>query len=207
MEGILERLGVSDGKQPSQMGLVEIAEQLQRVTSWIEGERVKEREARQSYETVRQQVEGNIAQIKAYTQELMRQQQLKMNSFAGLIGQKPEAPSQPASSGGKKGHSNGAASGQRPKNLADAIAAIWQMDKYAEPLTTEEIGEALGEVGYKSDAAPTSLKSSINQALAKLCRVGRVIRLRADGSRIPIKDTSSRARKYIAAYRLPDEVI
>jgi hypothetical protein len=207
MESVLEALGAADGKQPSQMSLVEIAEQLQRVTSWIEGERVKEREARQVYETVRQQVESNIAQIKAYTQDLMRQQQLKMNSFAGLIGQKNEAPAQPGPSI-RKPYANGAlAAGQRPKNLADAIAAIWHIEKYGEPLTTEEIGDALGDVGYKSDAAPASLKSSINQALAKLCRVGRVIRLRADGSRIPIKDTSSRARKYIAAYRLPDEVL
>lgn len=203
MLNVEERTGLDMSKSPSQMSLVEIAEALERVTSWIEAERVKEREARQVYEAVRQQVEARIDQIKAYTQELVRQQHMKMSGFAGLLGQKQEvqAPPQP------RKPAPAVKPGERPKNLAEAIAAIWTLDKYAEPLTTEEIAEALPEVGYTTDAAPTSVKSSVNQALAKLCRVGRVIRLRADGSRIPIKDTTSRARKYIAAFRLGDEVL
>ncbi len=202
MLNVEERTGLDMSKPPSQMSLVEIAEALERVTSWIEAERVKEREARQVYEAVRQQVEARIDQIKTYTQELVRQQHMKMSGFAGLLGQKhePQAPKRSSTPPAVR-------PGERPKNLAEAIAAIWTLDKYAEPLTTEEIAEALPEVGYTTDAAPTSIKSSINQALAKLCRVGRVIRLRADGSRIPIKDTTSRARKYIAAFRLQDEVL
>jgi hypothetical protein len=62
-------------------------------------------------------------------------------------------------------------------------------------------------VGYKTDAAPASLRSSVNQALAKLCRVGTIVRLRADGSVIPPKDKTSRARKYLAATRLPEDQV
>ncbi|MBM4108951.1 MAG: hypothetical protein FJ255_09130 [Phycisphaerae bacterium] len=204
MLSVSEHAGLDMSKPPSQMTLVEVAEQLERVTSWIEGERVKEREARQVYDVIRQQVEARIDQIKAYTQELVRHQHMKMSGFAGLLGQKQEVA---AVAEGARRPSPAIKPGERPKNLAEAIAAIWSLDKYAEPLTTEEIGEALTEVGYTTDAAPTSIKSSVNQALAKLCRVGRVIRLRADGSRIAIKDTTSRARKYVAAYRLGDEVL
>lgn len=203
MLSVEEPTGLEMSKPPAQMSLVELAEQLERVTSWIEVQRVKEREARQVYDAVRQQVEARIDQIKAYTQELVRHQHMKMSGFAGLLGQKQEVQA----AGGQARKAPGVKPGERPKNLAEAIAAIWTLDKYAEPLTTEEIGEAISEVGYTTDAAPTSIKSSVNQALAKLCRVGRVVRLRADGSRIAIKDTTSRARKYIAAYRLGDEVL
>ena len=90
-------------------------------------------------------------------------------------------------------------------NIGDAILAIWTLSGYQRPLTTEEIGDALPETGYKSNAAPTSLKSSINQSLAKLCRSGAIIRYRSDGVRISARDTRSRARKYLASAQASDE--
>lgn len=178
------------------MNLVEIAEQLERVTSWIEAQRVKEREARVIYQAVAQQVEGAVGQIRTYAQQLVDAQQRKVSSFGSML-TKDQVQSlqsraaRPAPSAGRNGKGK--------MNIADAILSIWSLDQYHESLTTEEIGEALPETGYKSNAAPTSLKSSINQALAKLCRSGQVVRFRSDGSRIPARDNKSRARKYIAA--------
>jgi hypothetical protein len=185
------------------MNLVEIAEQLEKVTSWIEVQRVKEREARAAYTAIAQQVEASVSQIRQYAQQLVDAQNRKVSSFSGMLNKdqgrgnlgpqrRAGASSAPARSGGKM-------------NIADAILAIWSLDRYQEHLTTEEIGDALPQTGYKSNAAPTSLKSSINQALAKLCRSGQVIRFRSDGSRISPRDNKSRARKYIAAQLAGDE--
>jgi hypothetical protein len=204
-------LAFLQGKDPASMSLVEIAQELEQVTSWIESQRVRERDARAAYQQVATQVESNIARIRDFAKALVDQQRSRMNSFSGLLGQQPQPEPRAEGrgrSGGGGASSNGVAHharpGAAPKNLAEAIIAIWSLDKYGRPLTTEEIGAALPEIGYKSDAAPTSLKSSVNQALAKLCRVGRVVRFRADGSRIPIRDTRSRARMYLAATRLPE---
>ncbi len=188
---------------PAEMSLVEIAEQLQHVTGWIEAHRVREREARQAYQAVVADVESQVAAIRSYAQSLVEQQKKRLSSFDGLLGlTPPEAPARGASARAR----SQVEAKPTPKNLAEAITAIWSLDKYAEPLTTEEIAAALPEVGYTSDAAPTSLRSSVNQALAKLCLVGRVVRIRADGTRIAIKDKSSRARKYIAATRFADVI-
>lgn len=191
-----------DERQPSDLSLVEVAEQLEKVTGWIETQRVREREARAIYDRVRQETEANISRIRDYAKELVKHQQRKMSSFTGLLGQ-PEATS-PAPS--RTMHAP-ARPGSTPKNLAEAILAIWSLDRYTDPLSTEDIAAALKDVGYNTDAAEASIRSSVNQALAKLCGTGRVVRLRADGSPIPPRDKSSRARKYVAATRLPEGVI
>lgn len=188
-------------KLPAQMTLVEIAGELEQVTGWIETQRVREREARASYQAIAQEVEVAIAKIKEYASKLLDGQAKHVTAFGGLIGR--EAPS--AMLEAKPGR--GSARKQDAKlNLADSIVAIWGNSRLHEPLTTEEIAESLAEVGYKSGAAPTSLRSSINQVLAKLCRTGRIVRFRGDGSVILPKDKTSRARKYMAATALPEGV-
>ncbi len=186
-------------KPVGELTLVEIAEQLEQVTSWIEAQRVQEREARREYQEIAARVEAAIAQIRTYAKDLVEHQRRKMNSFDGLLGTRPEAPS------GVSPRANPARPGGSPKNLGEAIVSLWTSGMFSDPLTTEEIADGLPDVGYESNAAPTSLKSSVNQSLAKLCRSGQVIRLRADGSRIPARDTKSRARKYIAAAVAPSE--
>jgi DNA-binding GntR family transcriptional regulator len=53
-------------------------------------------------------------------------------------------------------------------------------------------------VGYESKAAPRSLRSAVNQALAKLSRDGKVQKYRQDGSVIAKNEPRARARKYRA---------
>lgn len=193
------------GSKPvDEMTIVEISEQLERVTSWIEAQRVREREARTAYQAIASQVDANVANIKAYAQSLVESQRRRLNSFDGLLGNRKD---EDRPSGNI--HRNGSANRQRtpiaePKNIAEAIMAIWTSGFLNEALTTDEIATALPKIGYKSDAAPASLKSSVNQALAKLCRTAKIIRYRSDGTRIPIKDNKSRARKYLAAICLPE---
>jgi len=184
------------------MNLIEIAEQLEKVTSWIEAQRVKERDARVIYQSVAQQVESSVQQIRSYAQQLVDAQQRKISSFSGMLTKEQVQALQ-----SKASRPAGATTrnGKGKMNIADAILAIWSLDRFREALTTEEIGDALPETGYKSNAAPTSLKSSINQALAKLCRAGQVVRFRSDGTRISARDNKSRARKYIAASLAPEE--
>lgn len=202
-----ERLPFNTDRPIAELSLVEVAELLERVTGWIEQQRVKEREARALYETVARQVEANVRAIKDYAERLVEHQRRKMQSFDTMLGKPADPPPAASASRGRA-----TSSGPRPnglpviKNLSDAILAIWTLDQYSEALTTEEILAALDDVGYHSDAAPTSLRSSINQSLAKLCRVGRVVRFRADGSQISPKDNKSRARKYLSAIRLPEPV-
>lgn len=193
-------LPFQQGKPVSELTLVELSEQLEQVTSWIEAQRVQEREARRQYQEIANRVESSIAEIRAYAKQLVEHHRRKMNSFDGLLGSRQQDATAPLQ---RTSHSGGA--GGTPKNLGEAIVALWTSGIFSDPLTTEEIADGLPDVGYESNAAPTSLKSSVNQSLAKLCRSGQVIRLRADGSRIPPRDTKSRARKYIAAALLKDE--
>ncbi|MCC6677310.1 MAG: hypothetical protein IT436_09205 [Phycisphaerales bacterium] len=202
-EGQAERLPFNENKPIGDMSLVEIAEQLEKVTSWIEAQRVREREARNAYQSVATVVEVNIREIRKYGQALFDLQQKRMASFQGLLGHSNGSPA--PLGGGKPGGRHDSSAMTPKKNIAEAILAIWDLEKFREPLTTEDITDALPDVGYKSTAAPTSLKSSINQALAKLCRQAKVVRYRSDGSRIPIRDTKSRARKYMAARHAPEE--
>jgi hypothetical protein len=178
-----------------ELSMVELSALLERITSWIEAERARERQARTAYEAVRTDVDASIGRIKAYAQELVSAQQRKISSFQGLLGGPREAGGESRKRGG----------GERrdplgpPRNLGEAILAVWDLPGQGEPIGTEEIGALLGEVGYTSKASSSSIKSSVNQALAKLTRDGRVLRIRADGSVIAAKDTASRARKYLSA--------
>lgn len=196
-----ESLPFEAEKPIAEMSLTDIAQALERVTGWIEAQRALERDARAQYQAVAQECEARVARIRAYAQELVRHQQRRMASFDSFLGPK-DTPS-----------AHGALPQARavprtpPRNLAQAIVEVWGLEKFAEALTTEEIAAALPEVGYRTDAAPSSLRSSVNQALAKLCRVGTIVRLRADGTVIPPKDKTSRARKYLAATRLPEDQV
>ena len=187
-------------KPVGEMTMVEIGEALENVTRWIEAERVREREARKVFEAVSSEVEGRVSKIRAYAEKLLKANRDKLSAYDGLLGNKPQVVIPQRSS-------RPAGIIHEPKNLGEAILSVWQLDRYGQPLTADELAEAVKDVGYQTSAAPTSLKSSINQALAKLCKVGRVIRYRADGSIIDSKDKTSRARKYLAATRLPEGVI
>lgn len=189
----------------SELTMVEVAEQLDKVAAWIDAERQREAEARAAYDAVAQDVDARVRAIRSFAERLLEQHKKKLNAFDGMFSRPAAAPRAPLgrSASFPKTPTAGSSS---PKNLAEAIVSIWTLDRYSEPMTTEEIAEALADVGYESDAASTSLRSSINQALAKLCKVGRVVKFRADGSQISPKDHTSRARKYLAAIRLPEPV-
>ncbi|MBS0187432.1 MAG: hypothetical protein JSS51_05140 [Planctomycetes bacterium] len=195
-----QALPFENAKPVQEMTIAEIGAALEHVTRWIEAERVRERDARKVYDAVASEVEDRVSKIRAYAERLLRANRDKMAAFDGLLGVKP-AQSAPVRT------SKAPAYLQEPKNLGEAILAVWQQDRFAEPLTTDELADAVKSIGYETAAAPASLKSSINQALAKLCKVGRVIRYRADGTMIDSKDKTSRARKYLAATRLPEGVI
>lgn len=193
-----------DNSRPvAELTMVEIAEQLDRIGGLLEAERRRESEARAVYEAVAGDVNLKIQTITSYAERLVEQHKKKLNAFDGLFAKTPALP-RPSPLGRSATFAKPA--GSSPKNLAEAIVSIWTLDRYSEAMTTEEIAEALKDVGYESDAASTSLRSSINQALAKLCKVGRVVKFRADGSQISPKDHTSRARKYLAAIRLPEPV-
>lgn len=194
-------LPFENSKPIAEMSITEIGGALENVTRWIENERVREREARKVYDAVASEVESRVATIRAYAERLLKANREKMAAFDGLLGNKQQP--QQASLRQNRVPSYLA----EPKNLGEAILSVWQQDRFAEPLTTDELADAVKSIGYETSAAPASLKSSINQALAKLCKVGRVIRYRADGTMIDSKDKSSRARKYLAATRLPEGVI
>jgi len=196
-------LPFENSKPIPEMSITEIGGALENVTRWIENERVREREARKVYDAVAAEVDSKVATIRAYAERLLKANREKMAAFDGLLGVKQ----QPSPGAPKYGRPHTPAYLAEPKNLGEAILSVWQQDRFAEPLTTDELADAVKSIGYETSAAPASLKSSINQALAKLCKVGRVIRYRADGSMIDSKDKSSRARKYLAATRLPEGVI
>lgn len=182
----------------SELTMVQIAQELEQVTSLIEAERCREREARQAYRAVADEVEANIARIRKRVEDLLNEQRRRMNSFDGLIGRNtPAGNNGPAAAGARKAPSQSEAKpGGRKLSLADAILMIWKEGGYTEPLTTEEIASALSEVGYASRASDRSLKSTMNQALAKLCRDRKLRRYRIDGTEISANDKKSRARRY-----------
>lgn len=176
--------------------LVQIAERLERITTQIEAERVREREARARYREVAEQVEARITSIKADASALVREQQRRLSSFDGMLG-----PARAADLDRPQGQDS--APRRRspldtPANIGDAILRLWTLPEHDEPLSTDEIAEALPSVGYESKAAPRSLRSAVNQALAKLCREGRIEKFRQDGSVIGRHQTGARARRYMS---------
>lgn len=194
-----------DSRPPEELSPVEVAEQLQLVTSWIEQQRVRERDARAAYELVRKDVEGRIATIRSRADSLVAAQARHLSSFSGLLGRNvlPEQPAPLADRGELASHTRLIDGGSK-LSLPEAILAIWREDPVGTPLTTEEIAEALPSTGYLTDAKPTSLRSSINQMLARLVAENRIAKFRSDGSRITSEDTLSRARKYLPTSLLTD---
>lgn len=194
--------GDGAGQPIGEMSLVEIAQELEQITGRIEVERVEEREARAAYQVVADRVQASITAIREYASLLVDEQHRRMSSFNGFLGRSTEADrvtaasmAEPKPNGSAK--NRGRSTGRR--NIAQAILAIWDLDGYDEPLTTDEIASALTDVGYHSNAAPRSLKSTINQALAKLSRDQLIHKYRADGSQIRHNDPRSRARRYMAS--------
>jgi hypothetical protein len=183
-----------------ELTLVQVAERLEKITGWIEAERVKEREARAAYKAVADKVEARVREIRGYAETLLAEQRRRMHSFSGLIDRKGPDPL-PASMVEPTPSRGGGESGRM--TFSDALMAVWTLDDYKSPLTTEQILDGLAAVGYASRAAPRSFRSALNQALAKLCRDGKVIKYRLDGSRIPDVDRLSRARRYMAASVAP----
>lgn len=192
----------------NELSMVEVAEMLEKVSGWIESEREREREAKANYDTVARDVDARVKSIKQFAEKLFEHQKRKMSALEGNFGRSSVVtkPGVRTASFAKATPSSGGGGNAKPANLAEAIVSIWTHDRYSEPMTTEEISDALTDIGHETDAAPTSLRSSINQALAKLCKVGRVVKFAADGTQIDPRDRSSRARKYLAAIRLPEPV-
>ncbi|MEO0511793.1 MAG: hypothetical protein AAF108_02730 [Planctomycetota bacterium] len=80
--------------------------------------------------------------------------------------------------------------------MPDAILAIWDLEDCRHPLNTDEIANGLRALGYRTSAAPRSLKSSINQTIARLCNAGRLKKYRSDGT--PLANVEgARARRYL----------
>ncbi len=202
----------SGGASATEMTTIEIIQELETVTSRIEAERVREREARAEYKAVADEVERRVADIKQRANALLSEQRKRLESFSGLVSGKPaqeisSRPSRQAPVHNGAHRRKGGKGGRR--SIADAILEVWTLERYNEPLTTDEIIDALGIVGYESSASARSLKSSLNQALARLCKDGKIQRYRLDGDRIPSSDTVSRARRYMpaAASVAPDELL
>lgn len=196
---------LQDRRPPGELSLVEIAERLERVTQTIEAERCVEREARSVYQEVASRVEANIGAIRAHARALVDEQRRRMASFDGMIGERNghaihAGPIEIKPPSNRSLDDEGRTGEARPSrlNIYEAVMRVWTLDKYSLPLTTSEIARAIKDVGYVTRAAPRSMKSTLNQALAKLCREKLVRRFRTDGTEIDPDDHHSRARKYMA---------
>src|SRR5215831_13582806 len=109
------------------MNLVEIAEQLEKVTSWIEAQRVKEREARVIYQAVAQGVESAVGQIRHYAQQLVDAQSRKVSSFGSMLTKEQAQALQARTS---RPAAAATRNGKGKMNIADAILSIWSLDQY-----------------------------------------------------------------------------
>jgi hypothetical protein len=197
MEG--EQVVSSSDRMPAEMTLVEIARELEQVTSRIEVERERERKARAAYREVAAEVEEKVRQIREVAQQLVVEQRRRMASFDGFLGRRGEDATgdEEEEARGREGAASGGPN-EHQRSLGSAILKIWVSEKYRQPLTTDQIVVALKEVGYHSKAAPRSLKSALNQTLAKLCREGRIKKYRLDGQPIDPDETAARARRYMS---------
>lgn len=208
---VLEAAPHHDATPLSSLTLVEIAGRLEKITSEIEVVRARERAARKVYKAVADEVEAEVERIRVYARSLVSEQRRRMSSFDGMLSRPPSGAAtrngelrelKPTDSGGAEPDHEQADEGDPGTsgrlNISDAILKIWTLPKYKHPLTTEEITLALTEVGYTTKAVPRSIKSTLNQALAKLCRDRKVRRFRTDGEEIEPTNQHSRARKYMA---------
>lgn len=216
---------VLDERSPTELSLVEIAERLESITRAIEAERSRERDARKVYQSVATESREKISRIRRYARALLDEQARRAASFNGMLepaqaeringdGKGPAAQVGDGGEGvgigeGVEGDGGGARGTIRePKphrrrrggrlTLPEAIEMIWGEEGGAtRPLSTEEIIAALERIGYATRASERSLKTTINQSLAKLSREGRLRKFRIDGTEITSDDTRARARKYM----------
>lgn len=168
-----------------EMTLVDIATELESLTRSIEAERAKERRARAEYEQVASEVNEACGQLRERARLLMAEQRKRMSGFDGLVNRDRRTAQIEAKP-------------LQRMTMPAAILAIWDVDGYDRPLTTDEIADGLEIVGYETHAAPRSLKSSINQTIAKLCNAHKLAKYRSDGT--PLEDVDgARARRYLRA--------
>jgi len=177
------------------MTMQELAVRLERVTARIEVERAKEREARAVYERLASEVKTRVDEIRSEATLLVDEQRRRLASFGGFVDEKPAPLPPPERFASKVEPKPDRRS--KPRTLEDAILEIWAGGHKHSPLTTDEIAHALPEVGYESKAAWRSLKSTVNQALAKLCNGGKMSKFRIDGSPLPESNPNLRARRYM----------
>ncbi len=201
-----------DQRPAAELSLVEIAERLERITRAIEAEREKERAARRIYNAAAERVEANVSRIRGYAQSLVNEQRRRMVSFDGMFvnGGGNGVGGGVGGNGGGSHHLTASEpkafvhafdphGESRRMSIGDAVLRVLNRVNAGQLLTTEEIAAGLGGVGYSTRAVQRSLKSALNQALAKLCRDRLVRRFRTDGTEISAEDGHSRARKYLAA--------
>lgn len=165
----------------------QLRQEMERVPGWIERERARERAARSAYRAVADEVDHRIHAIRRRQREVQQEHERRVASAQA----RRVEPMREVKPGRETRHAN----------LAEAVLAIWSLDAYREPMTTSEIAAALPDVGYHSQAAPRSLRSTINQALTRLCRDGLVQKFRMDGSPLDDADPNARARRYMPAER------
>ena len=181
-------------RDPSSMTLVEIAEELEAAASRIETSRAVEREARARYQATADECIEHIERIKTRIAALVAEQHRKTSPIDGLSRNADAAGSMvEAKTGGSLPPRQGPV-----RTLADAILRVWDQTPEPEPLTTAQILDLLPSVGYRSRAAPKSLKSSLNQVIAKLCQSGELVKFRSDGTRLESDGEGVRARKYLS---------
>jgi len=190
--------GGADASDPmgelSQISMIELAKRLDGITAAIEAQRARERQARQAYLKVREEVEAQIERIRSDAALLVREHDRRIRSFDGMIGGRDKGLGDPIAE--LKPGTDIDVPNARPRTIEEAILRIWSLERYCEPLTTEQIALALPEVGYESKAAARSLRSTVNQALAKLSRDGRIRKYRMDGTPLPEDQPDARARRY-----------
>lgn len=214
-------LSGGDPRPPSELSLVEIAGRLEKITSILEEQRARERTARKVYKAVADEVDQEIERIRDYARTLLLEQRRRLESFSGMLSRSPD-PLPPAGNARdlrelKLGPAFDSVNHARSSDItshaptetmgpatarlsiSDAMLKIWTLEKYNRSLTTDEIAAALTEVGYSSKASARSMKSTLNQVLARLCRERKIRRFRTDGTEIDTADTHSRARKYLLA--------
>ncbi len=210
---IIDSLPLADGRAVSELSLVEIASRLEKITSTIEEQRSRERAARKAYKSVADDADREIERIREYARVLLLEQRRRVESFSGMLSRTTEPLPPPGGSRDLRelklngpidpAHHDRSSPPFNPADarmsISEAMLKIWSVDKYNRTLTTEEIASALIEIGYTSKASPRSMKSTLNQVLAKLCRERRIRRFRTDGQEIDAADTHSRARKYLRA--------
>ncbi len=178
------------GEDPQALSLTELAARLESITRQIEAERNRERKAREQWEEVARDAQERIREIRVLAAKLLEEQRRRVAAFEHLAG---DAPSEFSLSEIKPFDRD------RPRTIDEAVMAVWALDDARMPLTSEVVTERLHLTGYETRAAPKSLRSTVNQAIARLCQSGRLLKLRGDGTHLDSSNPAARARKYVPA--------